>query len=129
MYIKNGGVSLAMYISDHGLAWSVFFIFSSPPSLFSYHNSLMYMMYRHIRVFKRYGEMKSREKPPLFFISLLRSKKVRVLYMMYINEIRPVGWVSGVPKRTSFLYLLSYHVPHRFDEHGDHLCIVHGLLP
>jgi hypothetical protein len=73
--------------------------------------------------------MKSREKPPLFFISLLRSKKVRVLYMMYINEIRPVGWVSGVPKRTSFLYLLSYHVTHRLDEHGDHLCIVHGLLP
>ena len=67
MYIKNGGVSLAMYISDHGLVWSGFFVFSSPPSLFSYHNSLMYMMYRHIRVFKRYGEMKSREKTsPVF---------------------------------------------------------------
>ena len=112
MYIPNGGVSLAVYISDHGLAWSGFFVFSSPPSLFSYHNSLMYMMYRHIRVFKRYGEMKSRENPPLFFISLLRSKKVRVLYIMSLTKsARLVGCpVSQNARHSSISSPIMYRI-------------------
>ena len=56
--------------------------------------------------------MKSREKPPLFFISLLRSKKVRVLYIMSLTKsARLVGCpVSQNARHSSISSPIMYRI-------------------